>query len=125
MAGILRDQGDLPIRGNPAGEDLLHCSFSSLRIWRASPCPEEKSTRSSKGFLHGTDPDRNRQGAVQDAINRYFPITPGFFGASKSKNNETYRRWGSRAAATTKDARGFPPRVIDCRKGFRIVFTKI
>ena len=30
---------------------------------------------------------------VQDAIDRYFPITPAFFGASQSKNNETYRKW--------------------------------
>jgi ring-1,2-phenylacetyl-CoA epoxidase subunit PaaA len=30
---------------------------------------------------------------VQDAINRYFPLTPAFFGASNSKNNEMFRKW--------------------------------
>ena len=32
--------------------------------------------------------------AVQDAINRYFPILPKFFGRAGSKNNEIYRKWG-------------------------------
>jgi ring-1,2-phenylacetyl-CoA epoxidase subunit PaaA len=31
---------------------------------------------------------------VQDALNRYIPVTPAFFGASQSKNNEIYRKWG-------------------------------
>lgn len=32
--------------------------------------------------------------AVQDAINRYYPILPKFFGRPKSKNNEIFRKWG-------------------------------
>jgi ring-1,2-phenylacetyl-CoA epoxidase subunit PaaA len=31
---------------------------------------------------------------VQDAINRYYPILPKFFGRAGSKNNEIYRKWG-------------------------------
>ena len=30
---------------------------------------------------------------VQDAINRYFPMLPSFFGRPNSKNNEIYRKW--------------------------------
>ena len=31
---------------------------------------------------------------VQDAINRYYPMLPAFFGKSRSKNNELYRQFG-------------------------------
>ena len=31
---------------------------------------------------------------LQDAINRYFPYLPAFFGGSKSRNNEIFRKWG-------------------------------
>jgi ring-1,2-phenylacetyl-CoA epoxidase subunit PaaA len=31
---------------------------------------------------------------VQDAIDRYYPLLPAFFGASGSKNNEMFRRLG-------------------------------
>jgi len=31
---------------------------------------------------------------VQDAVNRYFPYLPHFFGAANSKNNEMYRQYG-------------------------------
>ena len=31
---------------------------------------------------------------IQDAINRYYPMLPAFFGRAGSKNNEIYRKWG-------------------------------
>jgi len=31
---------------------------------------------------------------IQDAINRYYPMLPSFFGRAESKNNEIYRKWG-------------------------------
>jgi ring-1,2-phenylacetyl-CoA epoxidase subunit PaaA len=31
---------------------------------------------------------------VQDAIDRYFPMLPAFFGGSRSANNEIFRKWG-------------------------------
>ena len=31
---------------------------------------------------------------VQDAIDRYFPYLPRFFGAANSKNNEVFRKYG-------------------------------
>jgi ring-1,2-phenylacetyl-CoA epoxidase subunit PaaA len=50
---------------------------------------------------------------VQDAINRYFPITPGFFGASKSKNNEMYLRWGLKSRTNDEMREDFMTRVTD------------
>ena len=37
---------------------------------------------------------------VQDAIDRYFPMLPAFFGADRSKNNETFRRLASPGPST-------------------------
>jgi ring-1,2-phenylacetyl-CoA epoxidase subunit PaaA len=31
---------------------------------------------------------------IQEAINRYYPMLPAFFGRAQSKNNELYRKWG-------------------------------
>ena len=31
---------------------------------------------------------------IQDAINRYYPMLPAFFGRAGSKNNALYRKWG-------------------------------
>jgi ring-1,2-phenylacetyl-CoA epoxidase subunit PaaA len=31
---------------------------------------------------------------VQDAIDRYFPMLPAFFGRAGSKNNAVFRKWG-------------------------------
>jgi ring-1,2-phenylacetyl-CoA epoxidase subunit PaaA len=31
---------------------------------------------------------------VQDAVDRYFPYLPAFFGKAGSKNNEIFRKWG-------------------------------
>jgi ring-1,2-phenylacetyl-CoA epoxidase subunit PaaA len=74
-------------------EDLLHCSFHPLRNLARITMPEEKfHAKFGKDFClelieHG------KRAEVQDAIDRYFPITPAFFGASRSKNNEIYRKW--------------------------------
>jgi ring-1,2-phenylacetyl-CoA epoxidase subunit PaaA len=76
-------------------EDLLHCSFVPLRNLARTTMPEEKfHAQFGKDFcteLVGTPEGRAR---VQDAINRYFPYLPRFFGAAGSKNNELFRRFG-------------------------------
>ena len=75
-------------------EDLLHCSFHPLRNLARVTMPEEKfHAQFGRDFcteLVRTDDGRR---AVQDAIDRYFPLLPGFFGASGSKNNERYREF--------------------------------
>jgi len=74
-------------------EDLLHCSFHPLRNLARVTMPEEKfhakfGKDSCLELIQAGKADE-----VQDAIDRYFPITPAFFGASQSKNNEIYRKW--------------------------------
>jgi ring-1,2-phenylacetyl-CoA epoxidase subunit PaaA len=76
-------------------EDLLDCSFHPLRnLARMTMSEERFHAQFGKDFcteLCRTDEGRAK---VQDAIDRYFPMLPAFFGASGSKNNATFRRLG-------------------------------
>jgi len=76
-------------------EDLLHCSFVPLRNLARTTMPEEKfHAQFGKEFC--TELVKTEQGKheVQDAINRYFPYLPSFFGKSGSRNNELFRKYG-------------------------------
>ena len=76
-------------------EDLLHCTFHPLRNLARMTMPEERfHAQFGKDFC--TELCRTDEGRVhvQDAINRYFPMLPAFFGKSGSKNNEMFRRFG-------------------------------
>jgi ring-1,2-phenylacetyl-CoA epoxidase subunit PaaA len=76
-------------------EDLLACSFHPLRDLARMTMPEERfHAQFGKDFcteLCRTEDGRPR---VQDAIDRYYPFLPAFFGAAGSKNNEMFRRFG-------------------------------
>jgi len=107
-------------------EDLLHCSFHPLRNLARITMPEEKfHAKFGKDFC--MELIRSGEGrAVQDAINRYFPITPGFFGASKSKNNEMYRHWGLKSRTNDEMRADFVGRVTELvEKDFGLSLPKI
>jgi len=75
-------------------EDLLHCSFQPLRNLARMTMPEERfHAQFGKDFC--TELCRSPEGRakVQDAINRYFPMLPAFFGRSGSKNNVLFRKY--------------------------------
>jgi len=107
-------------------EDLLHCSFHPLRNLARITMPEEKfHAKFGKDFC--MELIRSGEGrAVQDAINRYFPITPGFFGASKSKNNEMYRHWRLKSRTNDEMRADFVGRVTELvEKDFGLSLPKI
>jgi len=76
-------------------EDLLHCSFVPLRNIARTTMPEEKfHAQFGLDFcvdLVETEEGRKR---VQQAVNDFYPEAPKFFGASGSRNNEIYRKYG-------------------------------
>jgi ring-1,2-phenylacetyl-CoA epoxidase subunit PaaA len=107
-------------------EDLLHCSFHPLRNLARITMPEEKfHAKFGKDFC--MELIQSGDGwAVQDAINRYFPITPGFFGASKSKNNEIYLRWRLKSRTNDEMRSDFLGRVTELvEKDFGLSLPKI
>jgi len=94
-------------------EDLLHCSFHPLRNLGRVTMPEEKfHAKFGKDFCLELI-QAGQAEAVQDAIDRYFPITPAFFGASNSKNNEAYRRFGLKQRTNEEMRSDFMQRVTE------------
>ncbi len=76
-------------------EDLAQCTFLPLRNLSRMTMPEERfHAQFGKDFCTELCQTEEGRTAVQDAINRYYPILPKFFGRPKSKNNEIYRKWG-------------------------------
>jgi ring-1,2-phenylacetyl-CoA epoxidase subunit PaaA len=95
-------------------EDLLHCSFHPLRNLARITMPEEKfHAKFGKDFCLELCRTPEGREAVQDAIDRYFPITPAFFGASTSKNNEMYLRWGLKQRTNDEMREDFTARVTE------------
>jgi len=75
-------------------EDLLHCSFVPLRNIGRITMPEEKfHAQFGKDFCAELCKTEEGRRAVQQAIDDYAPSMPQFFGATGSKNNETYRKF--------------------------------
>jgi ring-1,2-phenylacetyl-CoA epoxidase subunit PaaA len=89
--------------------------------------PEEKfHAKFGKDFCMELIQTGEGRAAVQDAINRYFPITPGFFGASKSKNNEMFLRWGLKSRTNDEMRADFVGRVTELvEKDFGLSLPKI
>jgi ring-1,2-phenylacetyl-CoA epoxidase subunit PaaA len=76
-------------------EDLLHCAFHPLRNLARMTMPEERfHAQFGRDFCIELCRTADGRAKVQDAIDRYFPLLPAFFGAAKSANNEAYRRLG-------------------------------
>jgi ring-1,2-phenylacetyl-CoA epoxidase subunit PaaA len=108
-------------------EDLLHCSFHPLRNLARITMPEEKfHAKFGKDFCLQLIESADGRRAVQDAIDRYFPITPAFFGASKSRNNEIYLRWGLKQRSNDEMRADFMQRVTALVEGdFGLTLPKI
>jgi ring-1,2-phenylacetyl-CoA epoxidase subunit PaaA len=76
-------------------EDLNHCSFQPLRNLARVTMPEEKfHAQFGKDFCTELCQSADGRTKVQDAIDRYFPMMPPFFGRSDSANSVLFRKWG-------------------------------
>lgn len=76
-------------------EDLLHCTFHPLRNLARMTMPEERfHAQFGEDFCTELVETAEGRARVQDAINRYYPMLPAFFGGSRSRNNEIFRKWG-------------------------------
>lgn len=76
-------------------EDLAHCRFLPLRNLARMTMPEERfHAQFGKDFCTALCRTEDGRRQVQDAVDRYFPMLPAFFGRPNSRNNEIYRKWG-------------------------------
>jgi ring-1,2-phenylacetyl-CoA epoxidase subunit PaaA len=75
-------------------EDLLHCTFHPLRNLARATMPEERfHAQFGEDFTAELTKTPQGKATLQAAIDEYFPYLPSFFGGSKSKNNEIFRKW--------------------------------
>ena len=94
-------------------EDLLHCSFHPLRNVARITMPEEKfHAKFGKDFCLELI-QAGRGDEVQDALDRYFPMTPAFFGSANSRNNEVFRRFGLKQRTNEDMRQDFTVRVTE------------
>lgn len=107
-------------------EDLLHSSFVPLRNIGRITMPEEKFHAAfGKDFcteLCKTDEGRQ---AVQKAIDDYAHYLPQFFGASGSKNNEMYRKYGIKERKNEQMREDFLLRARTVVEGLGLRFPEI
>ena len=76
-------------------EDLVRCAFHPLRDLARMTMPEERfHAQFGKDFCTDLCATPDGRVAVQDAIDRFFPTLPAFFGRPNSANNAIYRKWG-------------------------------
>ncbi|MGE0254709.1 MAG: Phenylacetic acid catabolic protein [Alphaproteobacteria bacterium] len=76
-------------------EDLLHCTFHPLRNLARMTMPEERfHAQFGEDFTREMIATPEGKRAIQDAIDRYFPMLPPFFGGAGSRNNAIFRKWG-------------------------------
>ncbi|HXQ53512.1 MAG TPA: Phenylacetic acid catabolic protein [Stellaceae bacterium] len=76
-------------------EDLMHCSFHPLRNLARVTMPEETfHAQFGKDFCTELCQTPEGRAAVQEAIERYFPMMLPFFGRADSENNALFRRCG-------------------------------
>lgn len=107
-------------------EDLLHCSFVPLRNIGRITMPEEKfHAQFGKDFC--TELCKTAEGrlAVQKAIDDYAPYLPRFFGATGSKNNETYRKYSLKGRKNEQMREDFLARARTAVQSLGLVFPEI
>ncbi|MCC7046079.1 MAG: phenylacetate-CoA oxygenase subunit PaaI [Alphaproteobacteria bacterium] len=76
-------------------EDLSTCSFHPLRNLARMTMPEERfHAQFGREFCTELCKTGDGRKAVQDAIDRYFPMVPAFFGKDGSVNNAQFRQFG-------------------------------
>jgi ring-1,2-phenylacetyl-CoA epoxidase subunit PaaA len=75
-------------------EDLLHCAFHPLRNVARATMPEERfHAQFGEDFSAELVKTPEGKARLQKAVDDYYPYLPSFFGGSKSKNNEIFRKW--------------------------------
>ncbi len=76
-------------------EDLIQCSFHPLRNLARMTMPEERfHAQFGEDFCTDLIQEDESRDQVQGAVDRIYPLLPAFFGAARSRNNATFRKWG-------------------------------
>lgn len=107
-------------------EDLLHCTFVPLRNIGRITMPEEKfHAQFGKDFCTELCKTEAGRRDVQKAIDDYASFLPSFFGASGSKNNEIYRKYGLKERKNEEMRADFVNRARSVVEGLNLRFPEL
>ena len=86
-------------------EDLLHCTFHPLRNLARVTMPEERfHAQFGEDFCAELCQTQEGRAKVQEAIDRYFPMLPAFFGGAARRTTRFSASRKSSSAPTTRCA---------------------
>jgi ring-1,2-phenylacetyl-CoA epoxidase subunit PaaA len=97
-----------------------------LRNVARTTMPEERfHAQFGKDFCTELIKTPEGKARVQDALNRYFPYLPRFFGASNSRNNEMYRKYGLKQRRNEEMREDYMNRVRTLVEGLDLVLPEV
>ena len=107
-------------------EDLLHCTFHPLRNLARATMPEERfHAQFGEDFTAELIKTPEGKARLQAAINEYFPYLPSFFGGSKSKNNEIFRKWKIKQRTNDEMREDFVKRATEVAAKYGLTLPKV
>jgi ring-1,2-phenylacetyl-CoA epoxidase subunit PaaA len=107
-------------------EDLLHCTFHPLRNLARATMPEERfHAQFGEDFAAELIKTAEGKATLQTAIDEYFPYQPSFFGASKSRNNEIFRKWNIKQRTNDEMRQDFMRRATEVTAKYGLTLPEV
>ncbi len=107
-------------------EDLLHCTFHPLRNLARATMPEERfHAQFGEDFTAELIKTPEGKATLQAAIDEYFPYLPSFFGGSKSKNNEIFRKWNIKQRTNDEMRQDFMKRATEVTTKYGLTLPEV
>jgi len=107
-------------------EDLLHCTFHPLRNLARATMPEERfHAQFGEDFSAELVKTPEGKARLQAAVNEYWPYLPKFFGGSKSKNNEIFRKWKIKQRTNDEMREDFVKRATEVAAKYGLTLPKV
>ncbi|MBI2735782.1 MAG: phenylacetate-CoA oxygenase subunit PaaI [Rhodospirillales bacterium] len=107
-------------------EDLLHCTFHPLRNLARATMPEERfHAQFGEDFTAELIRTPAGKATLQAAIDEYFPYLPSFFGGSKSKNNEIFRKWNIKQRTNDEMRADFMKRATEVAAKYDLTLPEV
>ena len=126
LGGVRRHQALADLAEILQVEDLLHCTFHPLRNLARATMPEERfHAQFGEDFSAELIKTPEGKARLQAAIDEYFPYLPSFFGGSKSKNNEIFRKWNIKQRTNDEMRQDFVKRATEVAAKYGLTLPEV
>jgi ring-1,2-phenylacetyl-CoA epoxidase subunit PaaA len=107
-------------------EDLLHCAFHPLRNVARATMPEERfHAQFGEDFSAELVKTPEGKARLQKAVDDYYPCLPSFFGGSKSRNNEIFRKWNIKQRTNDEMRQDYVKRAFEVAAKYGLTLPEI